>query len=91
MTIYLILAGLLLLIFFAYWQRGKRAKNKVIRVIDERCTQCGRCVKKCRHKVLEIVKDETGTRIVVNPQKCTACRDCVIICKFNALELVERK
>jgi NAD-dependent dihydropyrimidine dehydrogenase PreA subunit len=41
--------------------------------------------------VLEAVKAETGTYVVVkNQDKCTACGDCIGKCKFNALEMVER-
>ena len=90
MTTYIISASLLLLIIFAYRQRGKRAKNKVVRVIDDNCTGCQRCVKKCRRKALDVVKDESSTHIVINPDKCTACRDCILVCKFSALELADR-
>ncbi|MDR0363623.1 MAG: 4Fe-4S binding protein [Bacteroidales bacterium] len=81
-----------LIIILSYF-RNKRAKNKVIHVIDNNCTGCRRCLKKCRHKALEMVNGETSNRHVIlkHPEKCTACKDCIIACKFNALELVDRK
>ena len=91
MKIFLISAGAVLLIA-SFIYRSKRAKNKVVSVIDENCTGCSRCIKKCRHKVLNIKEDEVGKLVVVEyPRKCTACGDCIIVCKFNALELVNRK
>ena len=92
MNTVLILTSLFLLIVLSSLYRSKRAKNKVVRVIDGNCTGCRRCMKRCRHKALDIVKDETSVRIVVKyPGKCNACGNCVAACKFNALELVSRK
>ena len=91
MTTYIIAGSVLLLIIVLSYFRNKRAKSKIIHVIDNNCTGCQRCVKACRHKALEIIKDETGRRVVLkHPDKCTACRDCIVVCKFNALELIGR-
>lgn len=90
-TLYIILSILLLSVVLGYF-RNKRAKNKVVHVLEDKCTGCQRCVKRCRHKALVAVKDETGTHIILSePDQCTACRDCIVVCKFNALELVDRK
>ena len=90
-TLYIVLASLLLFFVLGY-SRNKRAKKKVVRIIDNNCTGCRRCIKKCRHKALDTVNDETEQHIAVKyPEKCTACGDCVAACKFNALELVDRK
>lgn len=91
MTTYIIIASIVLLFTILGYFRNKRAKSKIIHVIDECCTSCQRCVKRCRHKALEIENTETGKHIVLkHPEKCTACRDCILVCKFNALELVDR-
>ncbi|WP_349869048.1 4Fe-4S dicluster domain-containing protein [Bacteroides cellulosilyticus] len=48
-------------------------------------------MKRCHHKVLDLVNDSTGVHIAVEyPERCTACGDCVTVCKFNALELIDR-
>lgn len=92
MTTYIILASLLLLIIILIYFRNKRAKNKVVQVIDGNCIGCLRCLKRCRHKALDIDNRETGWLVVLKyPEKCTACRDCIIVCKSHALELVNRK
>lgn len=90
MTTYIIIASVLLLFFTLGYFRHKRARSKVVHVVDENCTRCQRCVKKCRRKALEVVNTEAGRRIVLNPNKCTACGDCLAVCKFNALEIVSR-
>ncbi|MDR1348339.1 MAG: 4Fe-4S binding protein [Prevotellaceae bacterium] len=60
----------------------------MIRVIEDNCKGCGKCLSICRRNVLEAVKDEKGTHIAVkNPDNCTACSNCVKACKFKALEL----
>ena len=90
MNIYIV-SAIVLLLSIGYLYRVKQAKSKVVRVIDDNCTGCRHCVKKCRRKVLSIIENESGKRIIVeNPQKCTACSDCITVCKFNALELAIR-
>ena len=90
-TLYIVSTSLLLLFALGYL-RSKRAKNKIVRVIPDNCTGCKRCLKRCRHSVLDMTEGEAGLHIAVKyPEKCTACGDCVAICKFDALELVDRK
>jgi NAD-dependent dihydropyrimidine dehydrogenase PreA subunit len=69
----------------------KRRRNKTIHIIDNNCSGCQHCVKRCRHRVLDTVSDEKRTRVFVkNPHYCTACGDCLSACKFKALELIEK-
>lgn len=90
---YYIIGAIVALWFIGGVYRHLQGKNKVVHVVEGKCTGCKRCVtnvRKCKHNVLELVSDESGQHIVVKyPDKCTACGDCVSICKFNALELVK--
>jgi ferredoxin len=77
--------------------RRMRRRGKILRVTEENCTSCGKCLKICHHNVLEMVKDEKGEKfsapahvVVKNPLGCTACGNCVSACKFKALELIEK-
>lgn len=91
-TLYIILASLILFFILGHARRRKRARNKVVHVVDDHCTGCRSCVKKCHRKVLDMVNDSTGAHVVVeHPERCAACGDCVTVCKFNALELTSRK
>ncbi|MDR2292019.1 MAG: ferredoxin family protein [Prevotellaceae bacterium] len=90
-ALYIGMGILLLLWIFSNLHRRRKSGNKVIRVIETNCTGCGRCVKRCSRRVLEMLKNEAGTRVTVKyPDKCTACENCLIKCKFDALKLVER-
>jgi NAD-dependent dihydropyrimidine dehydrogenase PreA subunit len=90
-TVYIILGIVVVLWIVGNLNRHKRAKNAVIYVDKNSCVGCQRCIKRCKHKVLEKVNDENGTRVVVkNPNKCTACGDCISGCRYDALRLVER-
>lgn len=92
MTKYIIIASSLLLVIVLSYFRSKRAKNKVVRVIADNCAGCQLCVKKCRHKALEMTDSDNGKCVVLKyPEKCTACRDCILVCKLKAVELVNRK
>ncbi|MDR1403735.1 MAG: ferredoxin family protein [Tannerellaceae bacterium] len=91
MTTCIILTCVALLVILLSYFRNKRAKNKVIHIIADRCTGCRRCVKTCRRKALEPAKDKESLHPVLKyPEKCTACKDCILVCKFHALELVNR-
>jgi ferredoxin len=71
--------------------RHIRGRGKIVSLMEENCTGCGKCLKRCNHKVLEMVTNEKGQHIVVkNPDKCTACSDCVSVCKFKALKIIEK-
>jgi ferredoxin len=89
--------SIILGIVFLLWIVGgiyKRIKgrNKIIHVVESRCTGCQRCVKKCRYNVLGVLKEEGKVRVVVkNPDRCSACGDCLGACKFNALELASKQ
>ena len=90
-TLYIVLAFLFLFFIHGYFG-NKRAKKKIIRVIDNNCTGCRRCLKKCRHQALDMVNNENIQHVTLKyPEKCTACGDCVAVCKFKALRLVNRE
>lgn len=91
-TFIIILVALALLYSIGIISRNRRAKNKIVNVIEENCTGCQNCIKKCRHKALEITNDENGRYVVLKfPEKCTACQNCIKTCKFKALKLTNRK
>ncbi|MDR1973083.1 MAG: 4Fe-4S binding protein [Bacteroidales bacterium] len=88
---YYIIGAVIVLWLVGGIYRKIRGRNKIISVIDDNCTGCKRCIKKCRHCVLDTVSDEKGAHVfVARPDKCTACGDCLIACKFKALELKEK-
>ncbi|OAV71947.1 ferredoxin [Bacteroidales bacterium Barb6] len=89
--VYYIVGAILLLWFLGGLSRRLRRRNKVIHIVEDNCTGCKCCTKRCHRQVLDLAGDETGKHVVVkHPDKCTACGDCVKACKFNALELLER-
>ena len=91
MNAFLVLASLLLLYILGQWHRSKRAKKKVLCIVDNNCTGCRRCIKRCQRKALEMV-NESGLHVTLKySEKCTACGDCVAGCKFKALKLVNRE
>ncbi len=88
MNIFLIvLAAFILLIFIGHIHRKKQAKSKILLIIEENCTGCQRCVKRCQRRALEIA----NKKVRLSPDRCTSCGNCVPMCKFSALEIVNRK
>lgn len=88
----IIVASIVLLFGTLGYIRHKQAKNKVVQVIIDNCTGCQLCIKKCHHKAISIVKDDSGKKhAVITPDKCTTCSDCISACKFNALEIISRR
>ena len=88
MNIFLIvLATFVLLMIIGHLHRRHQAKNKVLLIIEENCTGCQRCVKRCQRTALKIV----NKKVILNPDKCTSCGNCVPMCKFSALEIANRE
>jgi ferredoxin len=92
MNIALYIGGAILVLWFlGGTYRHIRGWGKIIRVIDNNCTGCKRCLKKCHRNVLATASEEKGAHIIVkNPHKCNACGDCLGACKFKALIIVKK-
>ena len=56
------------------------------RVIEERCTGCGRCLKIAHCNAIIMRNDKAS----VKPERCLGCSTCVDICPKNAIEMVRR-
>jgi len=57
-----------------------------IRIVDEKCTGCGRCVSSCPFSLIKI--EQGKARI---SQGCTFCGACVDACPFEAIVLEEEE
>ncbi|RKY66456.1 MAG: electron transfer flavoprotein subunit alpha [Candidatus Latescibacterota bacterium] len=55
----------------------------LIWVIEDKCTGCGLCVKKCPFGAIEIVEKVA----VIDESKCTLCKACVEACRSEAIAL----
>jgi NAD-dependent dihydropyrimidine dehydrogenase PreA subunit len=84
--------GIAILLWISFnLHRKRKRRNKVIHVVENNCTGCRRCVKRCQHHVLEMSGTETKIYAAVKyPDMCTACGDCLDKCRSNALNLIER-
>lgn len=60
--------------------------NPEILYFEERCTKCGKCIKRCEGKALEF-KDNYLT---INKSTCNLCGKCADFCPNNAREYVGR-
>ena len=60
-----------------------------IRIIEEKCIGCKKCVPACPFGALEVRGDNAKTRKAVILDNCTLCGSCVSECKFNAIELIK--
>jgi heterodisulfide reductase subunit A-like polyferredoxin len=93
MNIALYIAGAIIVLYLinGIYHHIHRCR-KTIHVIDDNCTGCKRCLKKCHRNVLASASEEKGAHIVIrNPLRCSACGGCVSVCKFKALQLIEHK
>ena len=57
-----------------------------IRIVDEKCTGCGRCISSCPFSLIKI--EQGKARI---SQGCTFCGACVDACPFEAIVLEEEE
>jgi electron transfer flavoprotein alpha subunit len=54
-----------------------------IKVIEEKCTGCGLCVKACAFSAVSM----QDKKAVIDLDKCTLCGACVEACNFDAIEI----
>jgi NADH:ubiquinone oxidoreductase subunit F (NADH-binding)/NAD-dependent dihydropyrimidine dehydrogenase PreA subunit len=54
------------------------------KIIEERCTGCGRCLKVCPNDAISGEKKKTH---LINEGKCVKCGECLTVCKFEAVEV----
>ncbi len=89
--IFFIVSGVILVLSLV-WVRSRQRRKYVIHVKIDQCRGCKRCVRRCRHHVLEVLgkKENHPYTVVKNPSQCTACKHCIAECRFNALTLVKR-
>ncbi|HDM08553.1 MAG TPA: 4Fe-4S dicluster domain-containing protein, partial [Candidatus Omnitrophica bacterium] len=59
----------------------------MIRVIKEKCTGCGLCIKVCPFSAISKTSDN---KVEIDLTKCNLCSACVSVCKFSAI-VIERK
>ncbi|MCD6080914.1 MAG: electron transfer flavoprotein subunit alpha [Candidatus Omnitrophica bacterium 4484_49] len=59
----------------------------MIRVIKEKCTGCGLCIKVCPFSAISKTSDN---KVEIDLTKCNLCSACVSVCKFSAI-IIERK
>jgi Na+-translocating ferredoxin:NAD+ oxidoreductase subunit B len=54
---------------------------------DDKCTNCGECIRRCQFFAHTWKKTEDGRRSVYNRDKCVGCGSCGMGCKSGALHL----
>ena len=59
---------------------------------DELCSNCGLCVKACKHNTYTFSDDQVDKVIVANPYHCEVyCESCRFQCPLNAISFPDRK
>lgn len=64
--------------------RREEVSVPIPRVLEERCTGCGRCSEVCQFHAIAVL----GTKVLVFPQLCHGCGSCTRQCPEHALEEV---
>lgn len=65
-----------------YYAEYKKVKKSLH--IDEWCTGCGECVKKCRQNALKVIDG----KVMCNVGKCVLCGYCASVCKDFAVKII---
>ena len=58
-----------------------------IKVDENKCIGCGRCVAACPNGVYKIIN---GKSKPIHPEKCVYCRACIVRCPVGAIEIKPR-
>ncbi len=62
-------------------------KRKIVKIDDELCDGCGKCVKPCAEGAIEIIN---GKAKVVKDELCDGAGFCLAVCPTGALSIEER-
>ncbi|MFW6149494.1 MAG: P-loop NTPase [Atribacterota bacterium] len=65
-----------------YFSGGVSAK-----IIQEKCTACGKCKDACRFLAIEKEVKKGKTKYYINPVDCEGCGVCYLVCPENAIEI----
>jgi len=57
------------------------------KIIQERCTACGKCKDACRFLAIEEKVEKGKTKYTINPVDCEGCGVCYLVCPENAIEV----
>jgi NAD-dependent dihydropyrimidine dehydrogenase PreA subunit len=52
------------------------------RVIQEKCTRCGKCLEECP---MEAISVDAAERYAIDPDACTDCGSCSDVCPDGAI------
>lgn len=65
-----------------------KRSRKIVRIDEERCNGCGRCVSPCAEGAIEI---RDGKARVIKDELCDGAGFCLGVCPEGALSIVERE
>ncbi len=66
-------------IYFSY--NGLPCKYKGLKIDNNKCIKCNKCIKKCSFKAIDIIDENYK----VNPIRCDECGDCYLNCPVKAI------
>lgn len=69
-------------------KRGDKMKRKIIKIDEERCTGCGKCIPNCPEGALQIIDNKAR---LISDLFCDGLGACIGNCPENAIEIEERE
>ena len=61
-----------------------QALTRDIRLLDDKCTDCGACINQCPTGALSVNDDY---EVKLDAEKCIACGHCALACTYDAVEV----
>ncbi len=67
-------------------ERGYFSGGMEAKIIQNRCTACGKCWDACRFQAIEKKVEQGKTKYTINPVDCEGCGVCSLVCPEDAIE-----
>ncbi len=68
-------------------ERGYFSGGLEARIIQERCTACGKCMEACRFLAIHKIVEQGKTEYSIDPVDCEGCGVCSLVCPADAIEV----
>jgi len=67
-------------------EKGYFSGGDIARIISDKCTGCGECMRQCRFDAIQEIKKDGRTICAIDDMSCEGCGVCCLVCPVDAVQ-----